>query len=290
LAGNDNVTFKPLVKHVVSKELILFFDKIRGAILDEEQEPDIIQLREAAFASVRNDPGLHQLVPYFVHFIAEKVTHSVNNIFVLRQMMELTSAIISNKSLFIDPYVTALAPAILTCLVGRYLGREGEDTKEQYQLRDLAASLTNIISRKYGNTSHELRPRLARTCLKNFLDPTRSLSEHYGAFSGLSIISGPEGIRNVILPLIKPYETVIVKAQAEHGVQDHGVLMIQAAIMKTIMSLVDGEEILTNGANGMVDDSAELEEYLGPLIGAKVAGVGNRKLNRIILDSREKSN
>ncbi|TVY53770.1 Transcription initiation factor TFIID subunit, partial [Lachnellula suecica] len=107
MAGNDNVAFKPLVKHVVSKELILFFDKIRGAILDEDPDTEVLNLRKSALESVRQDPGLHQLVPYFVQFVAEKVTHSLHNTFVLQQMMELTSAMIANKSLFIEPYVAS---------------------------------------------------------------------------------------------------------------------------------------------------------------------------------------
>lgn len=52
LAGNDNVTVKPLVKHIVSKELILFFDKIREAILDDDDDPEVVTLREAALKSV----------------------------------------------------------------------------------------------------------------------------------------------------------------------------------------------------------------------------------------------
>ena len=60
---------KQQVKHVLSKELQLYFEKIANALTNEEHEA----MRETALASLRNDPGLHQLVPYFVAFIAEKV-------------------------------------------------------------------------------------------------------------------------------------------------------------------------------------------------------------------------
>lgn len=287
LAGNDNVAFKPLVKHVVSKELILFFDKIRGAILDEDQDPEVALLRASAFESVRNDPGLHQLVPYFVNFVAEKVTHSLNNLFVLRQMMELTKAVFDNKSLYIDAYVTSLVPPILTCLIGRHLGRLGDSLKEQYDLRDTAASLLGIISKKYGSTSAELQPRLARTCLKTFLDPTRSIGEQYGALIGFSAVSGPDGIRTVILPTIKTYEIVIKKAINEFGEDDHGVKMIKAALLKSIMSLTDGQLTVTSDANGDASgDAPALVEYLGEIIGSEVAMKGNHQLNKTILESR----
>ena len=102
LTAGDNVTVKPPVKHILSKELQLYFERICTAVLDEETE----ELRVAALASLRNDPGLHQLVPYFVQFIAEKVTHQLKDLFVLRQMMELTSAMLDNESLYVDPYVS----------------------------------------------------------------------------------------------------------------------------------------------------------------------------------------
>lgn len=101
MSGNDNVTVKPLVKHVLSKELQLYFEKICSALLDDSNN----DYRIAALASIRSDPGLHQLVPYFVQFIAEKVTHSLTNLFLLTQMMHLTTAMLENKNLYVDPYV-----------------------------------------------------------------------------------------------------------------------------------------------------------------------------------------
>jgi transcription initiation factor TFIID subunit 6 len=293
LAGNDNVSFKPLVKHVVSKELILFFDKIRSAILDPDRDPEVVILRESALESVRSDPGLHQLVPYFVNFVAEKVTHSLKDTFVLRQMMELTAAMMANKSLFIDPYVAALAPPVLTCIIGRGLGPDGVDSlKEQYQLRDLAASIMGQMARKFTSSSLSLQPRLARTFLKAFLDPGRSPGEHYGAILGLAAVAGPEGVRTLMLPNIKPYEYVIVKARNERGPNDEGVAMIIAAIVKAITSITEDPELMSKAADNMdvdTDDGPALEEFLGTIIGSRIASYGNRKLNKVILESREKS-
>lgn len=100
--GNDNVTVKPLVKHILSKELLLYFEKVCGALLDEAND----EYRLAALASIRTDPGLHQLVPYFVQFIAEKVTHNLKDLFILTQMVNLTSSMLENDSLYVDPYVS----------------------------------------------------------------------------------------------------------------------------------------------------------------------------------------
>ena len=102
MSGNENVTVKPLVKHILSKELQLYFEKVCSAFLDQSNE----EYRTAAFSSLKEDPGLHQLVPYFVQFISEKVTHNLKDLFVLKQMMHMTEALIQNKSLFVDPYVS----------------------------------------------------------------------------------------------------------------------------------------------------------------------------------------
>lgn len=103
VGDSDNVTVKPLVKHILSKELQLYFSKICNAVFDESND----EYRVAALASIRSDPGLHQLVPYFVQFISEKVTHNLKNLFVLTQTVHLTSAMLDNESLYVDPYVRA---------------------------------------------------------------------------------------------------------------------------------------------------------------------------------------
>lgn len=72
--GNDQVDVKPLVKHVLSKELQLYYERITEAVVSEEE-----LLRSRAYESLRSDPGLHQLLPYFVQFIVEKVCYSCND-------------------------------------------------------------------------------------------------------------------------------------------------------------------------------------------------------------------
>lgn len=101
LGSTENTNVKPLVKHILSKELQLYFEKVCSAILDEHND----SLRAAALSSLRHDPGLHQLLPYFVQFISEKVTHGLKNLFILGMMMQFTWAILENENLFVEPYV-----------------------------------------------------------------------------------------------------------------------------------------------------------------------------------------
>jgi transcription initiation factor TFIID subunit 6 len=103
MSGSGDVSVKPLVKHVLSKELQLYFEKVCSAVLDENSE----EFRTSGYSSLREDPGLHQLVPYFIQFIAEKVTHSLKDIFVLTQVMHMAEALVQNQSLYVDPYVSS---------------------------------------------------------------------------------------------------------------------------------------------------------------------------------------
>lgn len=208
--------------------------------------------------------------------------------------MELTSAMIDNKSLFVDPYVASLVPPVLTCLVARHLGPEGGDNlKDQFQLRDLAASLIGKMSRKYAESSVQLRPRLTRTCLKYFLDPSRTLGEHYGAICGLRTIGGPDVVRSVLLPNVKPFEYVITKAISERGASDESVAMVIGALVKSVASISEGTTGLTNGngngMNGVVSgESTAIEEFLGKEVGSRVLLLNDRGLNKAILETREK--
>lgn len=295
LAGNDNVSFKPAVKHIISKELVLYFDKIQAAVLDDNPDEEVIRLREAALESVRSDPGLHQLVPYFVNFIANQVTHRLDDTFPLRQMMELTAAVIANPGLFLDPYAGPLSAPVMTCLMGRKLGpdAEGSDAvREQYQLRELSASLLGQIARKYARANTMLRPKLTRTCLKFFLDPTKPAPVLYGAISGLSAAGGPEAVRMLVVPNLKSVDAgILAPLRDRAGGTGTGSLefdMLVGAIVKAVRTLVDDAAVLQNGVNGGTSDgeAAELVEFLGPIIGSRVAGLGDHRLNRAVLEAR----
>jgi transcription initiation factor TFIID subunit 6 len=292
LAGNDNVAFRPAVKHVISTELTLYFNKIQAALLDDNPDEEVNRLRAAALESVRSDPGLHQLLPYFVNFITNQVTHRLDDTFVLRQMMELTEAIIANPNFFLDPYAASLCAAVLTCLMGRKLGAdEGVDAlREQYQLRELSASLLGKLARSYGKSNALLRPKLTRTCLKFFLDPTKTPAVLFGAISGIAAAGGPEAVRVLVLPNLKSFDQAILQPLQER--REAGAIDFEAlvgGIVKAIQTVAgDANSLRLNGAqNGSsADDTKNLEEFLGPIIGQRIASLGNRALNTLVLDAR----
>lgn len=290
LAGNDNVSFRPHVRHIISKELVLYFDKIQSAILDDNPDEEVRQLREAALQSVRSDPGLHQLVPYFVNFIANQVTHRLDDTFVLRQMMELTDALLDNANLFLDPYASPLSAPVLTCLMSRKVGsEEGTDAvKEQYELREFSSGVLGKIAKNYSKSNTRLRPKLTRTCLKYFLDPSKPCPVLFGALCGLSAAGGPMSVRVLLMPNLKSFDTMILASLREKGVPNTEYDLLLGAIVKAVQTIDKNEFDMMNGVNGRAegDVATQVEDFLGPSIGRAVVNLGSERLNRLVLDAK----
>ncbi|OOQ85578.1 Transcription initiation factor TFIID subunit 6 [Penicillium brasilianum] len=281
MSGSGEVSVKPTVKHVLSKELQLYFEKVCSAFLDETSE----EYRTSAYASLRDDPGLHQLVPYFVQFIAEKVTHSLKDIFVLTQVMHMAEALVQNTSLYVDPYIASLVPSILTCLVGRQLGG-ASDLSEQFALRDLAASLLGLIAKKFSHSSHMLKPRLVRSCLKSFLDPSKPFGAHYGAVIGLQAVGGAEVVRVLVIPNLSDYSKLLSDG-LEDAARRPAAERVLLALLGVLASLRDAHPSLANGHPATVSDDlrSQLTEKVGGLIAGKIVEANEVQLARLIVEA-----
>lgn len=208
---------KPLVKHVLSKELKLYFDKVVEVLISTDPEKE--NLKVAALNSLKNDPGLHQLVPYFIQFVAEQITNQLRNIDILSTMLEVISALADNKTIFLDPYVHALMPCILTLLLAKRIGpviretssKESQDTlKTQLAVREFAAFLLEHIIKVYGSSYSTLRPRVTRTLLRALLDSTKPVGTHYGALLGLKNM-GTEVVKLVLIGNLKVWCKLVVE-------------------------------------------------------------------------------
>lgn len=218
---DKDVEVKPLVKHVLSKELKLYFDKVVEVLISSDADKE--SLRDAALSSLRTDPGLHQLVPYFIQFVAEQITNQLRNIDVMFTMLDVISALYENKTIFLAPYVHSLMPCILTLLLAKRIGAQSKDQvsedanndlfKSQIAVREFASLLLEHVINSYGSSYSTLKPRVTRTLLRALLDATKPIGTHYGALSGLEKM-GPEVVKLVLVGNLKIwYKLVILEGE-----------------------------------------------------------------------------
>ncbi|KAJ1731671.1 histone H4-like TAF Taf6, SAGA complex subunit [Coemansia biformis] len=194
---SDGVETIPLVKHVLSKELQLYYECITESL----QSADPV-VKSTALESIAIDAGIHQLVTYFVQYIAVTVKNNLHNLEVLTTAMAVARAIRRNPNLFIEPYMHQLVPSLLTCLVSKRLC--DNYTEDHWSLRNGAAEQIAEICQQFGQSYHTLKTRIARTLLRAFLDPTKPLTTHYGAIVGLTKL-GVGMVKVLVLPNVKAY-------------------------------------------------------------------------------------
>ena len=100
-----------LVKQVLSRELQLYYARLTSSLLPPSSD---FTKRTAALASLRHDAGLQALLPYLVRWVGEGVvgtlkegSQSETDGRVLEVLLDVTSALIENNTLFIEPYVSS---------------------------------------------------------------------------------------------------------------------------------------------------------------------------------------
>jgi transcription initiation factor TFIID subunit 6 len=211
-------------------------------------------------------------------------------------MMELTEAVIANPHMFLEPYASALSAPVLTCLIGRHLGGGGgggggPTVVEQYKLRELAAGLLGTVAKKYSHANSLLRPKLTRTCLKCFLDPSRPPAVLYGAVKGLAEVGGPEAVRVLLIPNLRPFDEAILKPLRERG-EATGLELeaLLGGIMAALWSLCNGPREALEAKTGPPTEQGvrnELVEFVGEIVGEQIARSRKEALIKAVLEARD---
>ncbi|KAH9745076.1 transcription initiation factor TFIID subunit 6 [Citrus sinensis] len=196
------VEIKLPVKHILSRELQLYFDKITELAVSRSDSV----LFKQALVSLATDSGLHPLVPYFTYFVADEVSRGLNNYSLLFALMRVVWNLLQNPHIQIEPYLHQLMPSVVTCLVAKRLGNRLADN--HWELRDFTAKLVAAICKRYGHVYNTLQTRLTKTLLNALLDPKRALTQHYGAVQGLAAL-GPNVVRLLLLPNLGPYLSLL---------------------------------------------------------------------------------
>lgn len=210
-AAPGQAVAKPLIKHVLSRELQLYFERLTTAIIDPPREAEVqgqkdtsgasvreVQegridgegdvsmadqhqtrvleevesmavrtsgntVRDAALASLRGDSGLHQLVPYLIQWVGERVQSSLRDEKTLEILLQTINAIVMNPFLGIESYLHQLLPFVLSILLTSTLG--ASTSSRTYALRSQAGSVLAYLLAQYSSTYPTLKPRVVRTVL-----------------------------------------------------------------------------------------------------------------------------
>lgn len=97
-------------------------------------------------------------------------------------------------------------PILLTCIVGKQLCNE--PSENHWSLRDASAQMLRKICKTFKSSYGTIRPRVTKTLLRAFLDPSKPLTSHYGAIVGLAAL-GHETIKLMVIPHIKSYGAML---------------------------------------------------------------------------------
>lgn len=248
VAGGDGQAIaKPLVKHILSRELQLYYERLTKSIISPPPEADedvsdeveeqphtaeapapmstitaqdqdvqmdsasspthqivtpprpavslakplksFVQkgsgnhVRDAALASLRGDPGLHQLVPYLIQFVGSKVIEilrspseegaatsgtdsisastavresrqiSISDNHMLGVLLSTIHAILVNPHIFIEPYLHQMMPSILSILLTSSLA-EPELLRQLHSSSEVQTPLVTAGPSSYALRAH----------------------------------------------------------------------------------------------------------------------------------------
>ncbi|GAA5848676.1 hypothetical protein JCM8547_004593 [Rhodosporidiobolus lusitaniae] len=189
-SGQPASAVTPLVKHVLSRELQLYFTRLTEALGSSATLAGNVpsqETRDAALGSVRSDPGLHQLVPYLIAWGGEQIANNLTDLPSLQRALDLFHAMLENPTLFVEPYLHQLTPPILTCLLTSALPSVPEGTDPSpATIRTLAAALLQLLLERHAYAYPSLLPRVTKTLLRGLAGAEgRGLGGRWGAARGL---------------------------------------------------------------------------------------------------------
>jgi len=214
-SNNLLIEQRPRVAHVLSQEMQLFFQTIVDGVRGISGEGF-----EQTLRAVKSDPSVAQLLPYIIKFIADEVSLNLRNLPLLTRVMKLADALVDTRTLFLQPYLHQLLPAVLTCVVGKQLCADPTSIESEghWELRDNAAKIVEKICKKYPSNQQSLEGRVVKTLFHALMDPEKPSSTHYGAIVCLATLGQP--VLELLVRNMRFLYDEIVSARIEENDKD----------------------------------------------------------------------
>lgn len=219
---NDGVVAVKVGKsgqHVLSKELQLYFDN-----MVETLSGDNTAQINGVLGSISEEPGLLQLLPYFVRHVSDNVRGQIekkatpegqNTLRNLTSMMRLVHALTQNDNFHLESYLHKLFASVVTCVIAKRLYHKPRE--DHWKLRDYSSSLLRDMLKKTRENYSSLQSRLSKTFYSAFQDATKSLTTHYGAVVGIATL-GKHVVDATIMEHLSSYTSRVLQnlSQRQH--------------------------------------------------------------------------
>ncbi|KAI9217796.1 hypothetical protein BC828DRAFT_390260 [Blastocladiella britannica] len=203
--ATGNATAAAMVKDVLSREFQLYFEKVTESLLGPSDD-----VRAAALSSIRTDPGLQSLLPYFVQFAADQVTKSIRSLGTMAILVAFLDALLHNNDLFLEPYLHQITPILITVIATKQLGSH-DPTCDHWTLRDNAATLLTDVLNHFSHRYPMLTPRVIKTLLIRMMDDNATVAQKYGATTTLAKM-GNVIVKTVLLPQLSSLSPFLASA------------------------------------------------------------------------------
>lgn len=186
----EEVEVKPNAKHIISKELQLYYDNITKSLLSNDDK-----IIESCLESVQNDPVIQHLLPYLCVFIKKEIRSNISNIDIILRFIR---TIFNNSNIHIDNYLHHFIPSIISCIVFNISGND----IDHWKIREDGADLLNLLCEKFGDQYKNIRPRILKILVNSLLNLNMPLTTHYGCI--IAILKIEKNLKNII-PISKKY-------------------------------------------------------------------------------------
>lgn len=102
----DGVQVTQLLPRLLSEELQLYFSRITTAMERGGRTPVERQQQDAALKSLAQDPGLQELVPFMINYVAKNLYMHVGNPEHCRTLIRMAHSLLVNPHLHLELYVS----------------------------------------------------------------------------------------------------------------------------------------------------------------------------------------
>ncbi|KAG0140568.1 hypothetical protein CROQUDRAFT_665018 [Cronartium quercuum f. sp. fusiforme G11] len=274
---SEHETSKSTSKQHLSRELRLYFDRVTSAAFSDDE-----RAKNAALASLRGDPGLHQLVPYLVQFVAEKITNTLTSSSLslnsLRDAIQVLESVLFNPHLYLEPYLHQILPSILTCLLSSSLSSPTTLDLE-LEVRRLSGSLLSSQVARYQQFYPTLRPRILKTLTKSLIEPKGTDGNRLGAVIGLRHL-GQEATKMILARNLKAFGECLEADIAEAKLKEERVQDLVKETLSTMAGFFSADQVIEKFKKRKpktIPAQDELEAEVGVLFAAKLMATSDEE-------------